>query len=116
MRSSSQAEIGVLEKQQQVSDHRPSLFSIGSPPEDQKHDPRRPPGKGYSEFLKECYLCRKELGMGRVYMYGYLGAFCSRKCRKNQIVLDEFQQQRTTSADELVLSVSSKVLTNTTRI
>ncbi|CAI0465876.1 unnamed protein product, partial [Linum tenue] len=67
-----------------------------------KQRQRRRPGEGYCEFLEGCYLCHKKLDLCHVYMYGYLGAFCSPECRENQIAVDGFDQQVSKESSAMV--------------
>ncbi|KAB5557465.1 hypothetical protein DKX38_008374 [Salix brachista] len=45
-------------------------------------------------FLERCDLCKKRLSQKQdVYMYGYLGAFCSPECRDARIAIDKTRQE-----------------------
>uniref|UniRef100_A0A6N2MRR1 FLZ-type domain-containing protein n=1 Tax=Salix viminalis TaxID=40686 RepID=A0A6N2MRR1_SALVM len=45
-------------------------------------------------FLERCDLCKKRLSQKQdVYMYGYLGAFCSPECRDARIAIDKRSQE-----------------------
>ncbi|CAK7346549.1 unnamed protein product [Dovyalis caffra] len=45
-------------------------------------------------FLERCHRCMKRLSQKQdVYMYGYLGAFCSHECREAQIAIDRAGQE-----------------------
>ncbi|XP_011026134.1 PREDICTED: uncharacterized protein LOC105126826 isoform X2 [Populus euphratica] len=45
-------------------------------------------------FLDRCGYCKKRLNKKQdVYMYGYLGAFCSPECRDAQIAIDKAGQE-----------------------
>ncbi|CAL1396629.1 unnamed protein product [Linum trigynum] len=89
----------------------PGLFLFGPVNDDDDDDAwdlkrkqrqRRRPGEGYCEFLEGCYLCHKKLDLCHVYMYGYLGAFCSPECRENQIAVDGFDQQVSKESSAMV--------------
>lgn len=48
-------------------------------------------GDGFGEFLEACSRCKKKLDENKdVFVYGYLGAFCSNYCRDKQIDIDGF--------------------------
>ncbi|KDP40208.1 hypothetical protein JCGZ_02206 [Jatropha curcas] len=77
--------------------HRQCIFSLDTP-ENQKNEltlyANKEYGKGFGEFLKACSLCKKKLDGGQsLYMYGYLGAFCSRECREDRMALDGFDKE-----------------------
>lgn len=55
---------------------------------------KREPDRSYGEFLKACSLCKKKLDQNKdVFMYGFLGAFCSTDCRQKRIDLDGFNEE-----------------------
>ncbi|XP_010473748.1 PREDICTED: uncharacterized protein LOC104753158 [Camelina sativa] len=46
-----------------------------------------------SNFLDLCRFCKKSLRHDQdVFMYGYLGAFCSKECRAKQMACDIFME------------------------
>ncbi|XP_010513800.1 PREDICTED: uncharacterized protein LOC104789859 [Camelina sativa] len=46
-----------------------------------------------SNFLDLCRFCKKTLRPDQdVFMYGYLGAFCSKECRAKQMACDIFME------------------------
>ncbi|VYS61282.1 unnamed protein product [Arabidopsis thaliana] len=45
-----------------------------------------------TNFLELCRFCKKNLRHDEdVFMYGYLGAFCSKQCRAKQMACDVFR-------------------------
>ncbi|PKU59513.1 FCS-Like Zinc finger 13-like [Dendrobium catenatum] len=47
-----------------------------------------------ADLLSCCYLCRKSLHGKDIYMYRGEKAFCSKECRYEQIVTDEFLNKK----------------------
>ncbi|AES93730.1 putative Zf-FLZ domain-containing protein [Medicago truncatula] len=63
------------------------LFSLGFPAFDaptKRTSPTLPEG-----FLHACRWCRKKIDKD-MYMYGDFSAFCSLKCRENQMIADNY--------------------------
>ncbi|KAJ6704149.1 FCS-LIKE ZINC FINGER 17 [Salix viminalis] len=53
-------------------------------------------------YLKSCYLCSKILSLDKdVYMYRGDQGFCSKECRKRQIVLDEMRELEASCKERL---------------
>ncbi|KAI8561285.1 hypothetical protein RHMOL_Rhmol04G0326800 [Rhododendron molle] len=67
---------------------RRSIFTVGSAAEKEK-DEKKVDERRW-EFPLSCFHCKKEIGENKdVFMYGYLRAFCSTKCREIQIELED---------------------------
>ncbi|KAJ4955687.1 hypothetical protein NE237_012470 [Protea cynaroides] len=66
------------------------ILTIASPVRESRvEDPKLSFDAKVGGFLEECYLCKKKIGdSDEVFMYSYLRAFCSSKCRDQQIDLD----------------------------
>ncbi|KAL7177876.1 hypothetical protein ACSBR2_031105 [Camellia fascicularis] len=66
--------------------HR-NIFTLGSPARDDESQKRV--DERYWVFLQSCFHCKQRISEDEdVFMYGYLQAFCSPKCRDIQIALD----------------------------
>lgn len=61
-------------------------FFCGSPPREERYERVC----HVADFLSCCYLCRKCLHGKDIYMYRGEKAFCSKECRYQQIVSDEY--------------------------
>ncbi|KAB1218142.1 hypothetical protein CJ030_MR3G014448 [Morella rubra] len=75
---------------------RKSILTLGSPTiwEPNDEGSKNKPNERFGEFFQTCSLCKKKLQEdGDLYMYGYLGAFCSAECRDDRIALDGFYKQ-----------------------
>ncbi|XP_058212158.1 uncharacterized protein LOC131324270 [Rhododendron vialii] len=67
---------------------RRSIFTVGSAAEKEKDEKKE--DKRRWELPLSCFHCKKEIGENKdVFMYGYLRAFCSTKCREIQIELED---------------------------
>ncbi|KAG5554662.1 hypothetical protein RHGRI_012274 [Rhododendron griersonianum] len=67
---------------------RRSIFTVGSAAEKEKDEKKEDERRW--EFPLSCFHCKKEIGENKdVFMYGYLRAFCSTKCREIQIELED---------------------------
>ncbi|XVF28796.1 hypothetical protein REPUB_Repub15cG0062500 [Reevesia pubescens] len=63
-----------------------SIFTLGSP---ERKNKSKKLDEGFGVFLQACSLCKKNLKPDKdIYMYGYLGAFCTADCRDDRIALD----------------------------
>ncbi|CAL9245295.1 unnamed protein product [Arabidopsis halleri] len=78
-----------------------------------------------NNFLELCRFCKKNLRHDEdVFMYGYLGAFCSKQCRAKQMALDIFREfprhkaiakKGRTSKDEVLERISSSSSSSSSR-
>ncbi|KAF7146658.1 hypothetical protein RHSIM_Rhsim04G0199800 [Rhododendron simsii] len=67
---------------------RRSIFTVGSAAEKEKDEKKEDERRW--ECPLSCFHCKKEIGENKdVFMYGYLRAFCSTKCREIQIELED---------------------------
>ncbi|CAL9178704.1 unnamed protein product [Musa hybrid cultivar] len=64
-----------------------------------------PKGLPELDFLKSCFLCRRELSPCKdVYMYRGDQGFCSKECRSRQILLDERREGERTTGERSKIS------------
>lgn len=65
------------------------------------------PGFHAPDFLSACYLCRRQLSLGKdIYMYRGDKAFCSVECRYQQIVSDERKKKEHCASAAMKYSAS----------
>ncbi|CAA6664621.1 unnamed protein product [Spirodela intermedia] len=53
-----------------------------------------------ADFLSSCYLCKKKLHGGDIYMYRGEKAFCSMECRGRQMVAEQLQENCSSEASK----------------
>ncbi|KAJ7970975.1 Protein of unknown function (DUF581) [Quillaja saponaria] len=85
-----------IKKQEQHLVQEPSILTLGETTLDPNEmgESKKIIEHGFGEFLKGCSFCKKILTEHHdVFMYGYLGAFCSAECRGNQIALDGLKKE-----------------------
>ncbi|KAK5804995.1 uncharacterized protein LOC128280490 [Gossypium arboreum] len=73
----------AVPKKQQLP--KKTIFMLGSP--ERRREIKK--DEGFGIFFQNCSLCKKKLKPHKdIYIYGYLGAFCSIDCRDDRIALD----------------------------